>query len=196
MKSGATMKMKVFISWSGPRSQVGTELEVTKFGISCLTRDNLLEPWILFEAGALAKSTKTSRVVPLLLDLELQDVQYPLGQFQAKKVGKEGLLDIVKSINQTAIDEGVQEALPPERLNRQFTTLWPDFDSRLKAIPQNTTEKKSRDQREILEELVSSVRGLETLIRSWVGRSGVTAGNVGLYVDTSVNPVDPEKPRR
>src|SRR6266571_6593698 len=129
--------MKVFISWSGPRSQVVAEalrdwlplvlhyvepwlsradlaagerwadavakqLESTNFGIICVTRENVAAPWILFEAGSLAKSLQESRVVPLLLDLEFSEITGPLAQFQAKKVDKDGLSELVHSINAVA----------------------------------------------------------------------------------------------
>ena len=35
---------------------IALELGVTNCGIICLTKSNLNQPWILFEAGALAKS--------------------------------------------------------------------------------------------------------------------------------------------
>jgi len=38
------------------RPEVAKALSETHFGILCLTPDNLLSPWIHFEAGALAKS--------------------------------------------------------------------------------------------------------------------------------------------
>lgn len=47
-------------------TDVGAELEAAKFGIICLTPDNLTAPWLLFEAGALSKSLSQSRVSPLL----------------------------------------------------------------------------------------------------------------------------------
>ena len=97
--------MKIFISWSGERSEaiakalrewfplvlhflqpwlsgsdieagerwsieIAKELENCKFGVICITRENLGSPWILFEAGALAKSMQDGRVIPLLLDLD------------------------------------------------------------------------------------------------------------------------------
>lgn len=34
----------------------------TSIGIICLTKDNRTKPWILFEAGALAKGLSSSRV--------------------------------------------------------------------------------------------------------------------------------------
>src|SRR3954469_20494730 len=37
-------------------SELASQLERTDFGVICLTPDNLQAPWILFEAGALAKA--------------------------------------------------------------------------------------------------------------------------------------------
>ena len=127
--------MKVFICWSGERSEaiaqnlrdwmplvlyfvqpllsdvdiaagerwtqsVAKELETTNFGIICLTRENIASPWILFEAGSLAKSFQGSKVIPLLLDLEFSEISGPLAQFQAKKIDKDGINEMMQSINQ------------------------------------------------------------------------------------------------
>jgi hypothetical protein len=188
--------MKIFISWSGERSQalaqalrdwlpmvlyytepwlshsdidagerwanvVAKELETTKFGIICITRENLTTPWILFEAGALAKSMQEGRVIPLLLDIEFRDITGPLAQFQAKKVEKTGLNDVVSSINQFS-----ETKLTESRLVPQFTTLWPALEAKVTAIPKTPAPAKhNRPQHEILEELVSSVRGLDMRFR-------------------------------
>src|SRR5579859_5009320 len=52
--------------WAHRLSQV---LEEAKFGIICLTRENQKSPWVLFEAGALAKSVQESRVIPYLIGM-------------------------------------------------------------------------------------------------------------------------------
>ena len=62
-------------------NEVAKELENSNFGIISVTRENVASPWILFEAGALAKSLQGSRVIPLLLDLEFRDITGPLAQF-------------------------------------------------------------------------------------------------------------------
>jgi hypothetical protein len=70
-------------------SHVTTELSVTRFGIICLTPENQTAPWLLFEAGALAKTIENTYVVPYLIDLELAEIQHgPLNQFQAKRANK------------------------------------------------------------------------------------------------------------
>jgi hypothetical protein len=194
--------MKVFISWSGERSQalaqalrdwlpmvlyyvepwlshsdieagerwaneVAKELEASKFGIICITRENIASPWILFEAGALAKFMQEGRVIPLLLDIEFKDITGPLAQFQAKKVEKIGMSDVVNSINQ------ISEAKVPEaRLAPLFETLWPTLEQKVSDIPKTQMPtKQNRPQHEILEELVTGVRDLHLRFRESLDES-------------------------
>ncbi len=189
--------MKIFISWSGDRSKalaqavydwlplvlhytepwmsdadieagerwgqaVAKELEACNYGVICLTRENLSSPWVLFETGALAKLLQTSRVTPLLLDLEFRDLGGPLTQFQAKKADTQGLNDIIQSINRNS-DQAITEA----RAKQLFEALWPDFEKRVKEIPNPAapTKQHTRPQQEILEELVLSIRSLESRFR-------------------------------
>ena len=98
--------------------QVAKELEASNFGIVCVTRDNVTSPWALFEAGALAKSMQDSRVIPLLLDLEIGDITGPLAQFQAKKVDRTGLSEVIGSLNQLA-----PQRVPDDRVRQLFDAL-------------------------------------------------------------------------
>jgi TIR domain len=188
--------MKVFISWSGERSQalaellrnwlplvlhytdpwlsqadieagqrwaeqVAKELDGCNFGILCITKENVGSPWVLFEAGALAKSMQESKVIPLLLDLDFRDITGPLAQFQAKKLERQGLLEVVLSLNQNG-----QQPAPEERVKQLFDALWPDLETKIAQIPKGSAaHKHSRSQPEILEELVSSVRTLDGRFR-------------------------------
>src|ERR1700674_2762788 len=45
-------------------SELAKQLEETQFGIVCLTPESAHAPWVLFEAGALAKTLGTARLVP------------------------------------------------------------------------------------------------------------------------------------
>lgn len=188
--------MKVFISWSGTRSEtlakalrewfplvlnyvepwvsqsdieagerwgieVAKELESSNFGVICVTRENLTSPWLLFESGALAKSMQDGRVIPLLLDLDFKEISGPLAQFQAKKAEQAGIKELVLSLNKAAAT-----SIPDQRLEKLFSALWGDLETNISAIPKGkATSKSTRPQGEILEELVSSIRGVEMRIR-------------------------------
>jgi TIR domain len=79
------------------------ELATANFGIICLTPENLTEPWLLFEAGALSK-TAGSRIWTYLFDLEFTDVKDPLSEFQHTLATREDTLLLVRSISQLAAD--------------------------------------------------------------------------------------------
>ncbi len=184
--------MNIFVSWSGALAQalrdwlplvlhyaepwlsdadlapgerwgpaLAKELETSHFGAVCITRATLTSPWILFEAGSLAKSLDGSRVIPLLLDVEFSEITGPLAQFQAKKAEREGVYEIVQSINALA-----KQPVADARVKELFDALWPKFEKQIAEIPKGTTPAKpTRSQHEILEELVTSVRGLDARLR-------------------------------
>jgi hypothetical protein len=188
--------MKIFISWSGERSQaladaikdwlkpilhfahpwlstadiksgdrwsieIAKELQDTNFGILCVTSDNLNAPWLLFEAGALAKSIDDGRVIPLLLDLEKSDLSGPLTQFQAEKTDMAGIKKLAESLNKAAATP-----ISDETLQTLFAALWPQLEAKLSSIAATTNaQKKVRPQAEVLEELVDGVRSVEMRVR-------------------------------
>jgi hypothetical protein len=45
------------------------QLESTHAGVICLTPENLTAPWLLFEAGALSKLHKDSKVCTYLIEM-------------------------------------------------------------------------------------------------------------------------------
>jgi hypothetical protein len=63
------------------------ELHDARFGMICVTPENVAEPWILFEAGALSRAIDQAdvRVCPYLLGLETTDLKPPLGHFSAPR---------------------------------------------------------------------------------------------------------------
>jgi hypothetical protein len=140
---------------------VAKELEACNFGVICVTRENVASPWILFEAGALAKSMNGSRVIPLLLDIDFRDISGPLAQFQAKKVERAGVGEVVQSINQASDAPDDQN-----RASQLFSALWPQLETSVAEISTDAEPaKRSRPQGEVLEELVASVRALDARVR-------------------------------
>uniref|UniRef100_UPI0040479BC5 toll/interleukin-1 receptor domain-containing protein n=1 Tax=Yoonia sp. TaxID=2212373 RepID=UPI0040479BC5 len=142
---------------------IAGELESSNFGIICITPENLQSEWILFEAGALSKSMLDAKVIPLLFGLDLSDLSGPLSQFQAQKVELEGITEVVRSINKVA-DGTIAEGI----ISQTVPALWPKLQEELEKISDTHLEEKHmRPQHEILEELVSGVRGLSSRMRDF-----------------------------
>ena len=111
-------------------SEISEKLEECDAGLIFLTRENLKAPWLMFEAGALAKRVKRSRLVPLLFGIESADIKGPLIHFQAAPFSKEEIKKLIKALN-LALDE---EALDGPRLDLGFEKFWPDLESKISII--------------------------------------------------------------
>lgn len=200
--------MKIFLSWSGPRSravaetlndwlpriiqaikpfyspeiekgaqwsnEVDAALEGTRFGIICLTPDNIQSPWIHYESGALSK-TKDALIWTFLHNLMPADVPPPLGKFQHTVAEKEDVLRLLKTINIRLADVG-GEPLQDRLLEDNFELFWPRLEERLRAAewlstpaPARTPEgmsERPRDDRAILDEILELVRSQERRLLS------------------------------
>lgn len=143
------------------QTDIAAELDETNFGVVCVTRGNQAEPWLNFEAGAIAKAVQSSRVIPLAIDLKPSDVELPLGQFQALPATESGISEMLISINAT-LDPGMGDDL----LTRSFQKWWPDLEAALAKIEDEhsgigpRSEEPDRSEREILEEVLNAVRGM------------------------------------
>ena len=134
---------------------VARRLEEAQFGILCLTKENLNQPWVLFEAGALAKTLDTSHVCPYLLDLKPSELEGPLVQFQAARAIESDTRHLVRSINK-ALGENAREE---EQIDRACRKWWPDLQAALERIPQPASPLGDlRTDRELLEEIVDRIR--------------------------------------
>jgi hypothetical protein len=133
--------------------ELGKELEGSDFGILCLTQDNVQSPWLLFEAGAIAKNFGAARVVPYLIDdLVLTG---PLNQFQHVKADRQGTLRLLESINALR-DKPTQI----DRLHRSFDKWWADLDQTLTNLPGAATPAIEVSDRNLLETIWQGVRSL------------------------------------
>ena len=129
-------------------------------GIICLTSENLNNPWILFESGAIAKGVTSNRVYTLTIDLEPEAIKPPLGQFNATKPTREDMLKLVESINNFS----EKDALDKDKLLRAFNAFWPEFEARFEEIISKTkseaTPSPRRSTDEMVSEILDIVRGL------------------------------------
>jgi hypothetical protein len=147
---------------AGPRwqAEIARELDDTDFGLICVTKENQGAEWLNFEAGALAKSVNSSRVVPVAIDLSPADIANPLGQFQATKLTKEDIGEVLASMN-----EACPSPIDERNLRKATEKWWPDLQEELEKIESrdygvdSVPSTPSRTDRELLEEVLDSVRG-------------------------------------
>lgn len=142
--------------WS---SEISKELDASKIGIICLTKDNLNSSWIMFEAGALSKNIEKSKVVPLLFGIDPSDIQGPLVQFQAAKFSKSEMKKVVKMIN----SELGESALSVDVIDSVFDMWWPKLETQIKEAEEKAkvnNNKDLRSERDLIEEVLSLTREL------------------------------------
>ncbi len=147
------------------------ELSTCNVGIICLTKENLNKPWILFEAGAIAKGigTGNNKVCTFLVDLQPSDILDPLAQFNHTIPDKNGVKNLITTINKSLKERALKESV----LSQVFETYWSDFESKFQDILNNTTnveivpqskgnkhiEKLTIDN--LLPELLTTVRNID-----------------------------------
>lgn len=157
-------------------SEISQQLGETSVGIICLTQENKDRPWILFEAGALAKGLNAARVCTLLIDLEPKDITDPLAQFNHTAPTKEGLAALVRTINGALGDKGVDGPV----IERVFETYYPQFVEAFNEILASTTaaKKTPRNSNEVLDEILENTRSLNSRVRSLEGERLPRVGSV------------------
>jgi hypothetical protein len=152
-------------------SKLNATLNDYDFGIVCLTKTNLEASWIQFESGALAKKLDKARIVPVLCEISQSELRSnPLTQFQSVALSKEGVSQLISSINEHIGDN----RRTPEQLKTSLDKWWPDFEVKMKEIFALTEGEPKRkfDIEAAMEELLLTVR---TLARQDQNNSTVTA---------------------
>lgn len=147
--------------WFG---EINDQLKDTTVGVICLTQENKNRPWILFEAGALAKGLSTARVCTFLIDLDPKDIEDPLAQFNHTFPTRESVLGLVRTLNGTL----GSSALDLRILEQVFATYWPQFESRFKEVIATTESagpSKPRPKEDVLGEILENTRMLSSRIR-------------------------------
>lgn len=146
-------------------SEISNQLKDTAVGIVCLTQENKNKPWILFEAGALAKGLTSNRVCTFLVDLKPADLEDPLAQFNHTLPERDGLGQLAKTLNSCLGESGLDEPI----LAQVFSTYWPQFEGPFKeALKLHPPSEKSepRSDKNLLTEILENTRSLNQRIRS------------------------------
>jgi len=141
-------------------SEISKELEDSGFSIIAMTKEALNSHWIAFEAGAVSKKAKESRVCAICFDLKSTDMKGPLTTFQAIQWNKDEFRQLVDGINRASGDAALAESV----LGEVFEERWPKLDAQVSSILKSgISPKKSeiRSDRELLEEVLVLVRGMQ-----------------------------------
>jgi hypothetical protein len=137
--------------------ELSKALAGTKVGMVCLTSENKNAPWVLYEAGALSKTIdeKTRLCIYLLGGIQFQDVEPPLGMFQATNADKVDTLRLIKTINK-AVSE---DPLPEKSLEKTFDLAWPELEQKILTMPKpEGAAPAKRDPASILAEILELAR--------------------------------------
>lgn len=146
-------------------SEISDKLKDVSVGVVCLTQENKNKPWILFETGALAKGLTTNRVCTFLVDLNPEDLQDPLGQFNHTTPDKSSVWALARTINDCLNEKALDERI----LEQVFETYWPQFNEKFQlALNENQPEEvvPPRSEQDMLGEILNHTRGLSNRVRS------------------------------
>jgi hypothetical protein len=142
--------------------EISKELEASRVGLLIVTPENQEAPWLLFEAGALAKNLERSKVCPLLFaSMEPTDIKGPLVQFQAAQFSKDEMKRVIKMMNTELGDSGVA----PDVLDGVFEMWWPKLEAQVDEVLQadkGQSGEARRSDRELLEEVLALSRRLSS----------------------------------
>ena len=178
--------------WS---TDIAKELSDSKFGILCVTKDNINAPWLIFEAGALSKTMDKSFVSPFLFDIKRSEVDGPILQFQSTIWDKEDLKKLVATLNGACETSG----LPDERLNKAFEVWYPKLNEDLEQLKDTDPREEEIDPppdlqtpmtQQILEEILELSRSNQKLIRNADGELATSLGDVTERLEAMVSRID------
>jgi len=160
------LRIEVFFSasdiGSGERwsKLIDETLEASSFGILFMTKDNTAAPWIMFEAGALAKQVESSRVCPILFGIKPSDLQGPLSKFQARNFQREQILQLLEDMN----TESGPGAIPAAALHKAFDRAWEELET---AVGKELASKSAKShtqtpQQEPIEQVLALTRNVSS----------------------------------
>lgn len=163
-------------------------LSGSDFGFLIVTTKNQTEPWLNFEAGALAKSIADdgdTRVVPLLIDFDNvgQLSPGPIANLQAQVVREYELLNVVRMMARfLEVDAATVDA--------RWPAAWASFSDVLEEVREQLAQAEGdsapdRTAEDMLEELLALTRGQ-------VRRQG-SLGGVDLSKESGRVDADPER---
>lgn len=152
-------------------TELAKALESTHTGILCLVSENLSEPWLNFEAGALSKSIAVGRIHPFLVGVEPSALPGPLAQFQATRFSKEDMRKLIRSLNA----EAEKATLPTDKVDQSFDICWPDLEKRLNPLLIDEPGNQASRKQEVLTE-EQDLTEIEDIVLDQIAHSSTGLG--------------------
>lgn len=109
-------------------NEIFTNLSKARYGIFCVTKANVIKPWLNFEAGAIACTVAQNdgNAMPLLIDLSKEEFSVsttPLSNYQATEfLDEQDMLSMLKDIG-IAINSPLSEKQIEDVFNRYKSDL-------------------------------------------------------------------------
>ena len=135
-------------------TEVSTTLNTTNVGIICITPENQHNPWLLFEAGALAKTLEQTCVCPLVFEMTPGQLTGPLTQFQANALDRDGVGKVLSTINKGLGERRIES----QQLEEILDVWWPKLAEKVAAIPALQGPAAIRSTNDQMEELLALAR--------------------------------------
>ena len=107
-------------------------------GLFLITDENTTNPWMLFEAGAIALDRQQSRqrVCVLLFGVTVAALPGPYRDYQVTQFEEKDMLRLVVDINNSL----GQYAMKEDLLRQHFKTYWPDLHNNVMGILQSVNQ--------------------------------------------------------
>ena len=131
-------------------------LETSDAGLVILTPENITRQWLMFEAGALARSVTKARVCPILFGITKSEFTLnggPLSFFQAMEFIEDDFRKLQRTINGGRLVE--------TDLVEMFDNWWPQLQQKIgtiSATPQPALKQPT--EKELLQEILGLTRTL------------------------------------
>lgn len=158
------------------QNEIAKELELSNFGVVCLTKDNKNSQWLAFEAGALSKHL-ADRVSTILFGLEHAEVSAPLSIFQNTKFDENDFQKLILSMDRSV---EADQRRGNAQLGKIFPRHWKDIEEEVSLILKSTSmepdgspaiQAPAIDLSAVTQEILAQLRQQNTLLSAperWV----------------------------
>lgn len=109
---------------------IARRLEDSSYCIVCVTPGVAQQPWVNFEAGAVSKAIRASRVSPLLFGVTHADfTSLPLAMFQCTTFQKDDVHKLLRSVN-----EASESPVSNSRIRENLNYTWARLSREVKSV--------------------------------------------------------------